>query len=97
MTTAAEKIRQTITGSPVGELHFLHQGEDVVRWLTGGTLPDAWVTFHRSDEHTIVRCAGCQNILASLPARWEEATAEQIAEIRRAGHENHKPDGWPRA
>jgi hypothetical protein len=95
MTTAVEKIRQTITGSPVGELHFQHQGDQVVRWLTGGTLPDAWVTFQREGDQTIVRCAGCQSILATLSASWEQVTAEQLAEIRSAGHENHKPEDWP--
>jgi hypothetical protein len=33
-------------------------------------------------------------MLSIVSARWEQATAEQIADSRRAGHENRRPEGW---
>jgi hypothetical protein len=95
--TPEQKLRQTITGNPFVEPDFKHEGEDVVRWLTGGTDPDAWVTEHPEGERIVVRCAGCQNIIGYLPADpfAKEEMARQIGAIREAGHENHKPDGWP--
>ncbi len=34
MSTAAEKIRLTLTGSPSGEPSFQHEGAKVTRWIT---------------------------------------------------------------
>ena len=96
--TAEQKIREIISGSPVGEPHFKHQGDDVVHWLTGGTMPDAWVTFHPEGEQIVVRCAGCKTIIGHLPADPYQVSeiAAQIGAIRQAGHEQHKPAHWPR-
>jgi hypothetical protein len=93
--TAEQKIRETITGSPVGEPHFKHEGEDVVHWLTGGIMPDAWVTYHEQGDQVAVRCAGCDTILGYLPADEKEEIAAQIIAIRLAGHDQHKPADWP--
>ena|SRR5437764_10005732 len=97
-TTAEQNIRQTLTGSPVGEPHFQHEGDQVIRWLTGGAAPDAWVTFHYKGEQIIVRCAGCRSIIGQIPADAYQVSeiATAIAAIRQAGHESHKPEGWPR-
>ena len=56
MSTAAEKIRITLTGSPSGEPSFQHEGAKVTRWITGGTLPDLYVTFHQRGGEIEVRC-----------------------------------------
>jgi hypothetical protein len=48
--TAKQKTRHIFTGNPMEEPHFQHVGDQVVRLLTGGSLPDAWVTFHHSNE-----------------------------------------------
>jgi hypothetical protein len=94
--TAEQKLRQTITGNPFSEPNFLHEGESVVRWLTGGTLPDCWATFHQEGDTIEVRCATCQNILGYLPADYNpDTTVEEVSRIRLSGHEAHKPDGWP--
>ena len=87
--TAEQKIRQTLTGSPVGEPHFQHEGEDVVRWITGGTLPDLHVTFHRDPEgdQITVKCATCKNILGYLPVDGEQS--ELLVAMRQSGHEHH--------
>lgn len=95
--TAVEKVRLALAGDPEGDPVFPHEGEPVVRWLTGGTLPDAWVTFHPSGDRVIVRCAGCRAVLGDLPAGYERTeSAAEIGRIRQAGHEHHKPAGWPR-
>jgi hypothetical protein len=87
--TAEQKSRLILTGSPVGEPHFEHEGEDVIRWITGGTLPDAHVTFHPEGEQIEVRCATCKTVLGSLPASWERAeVAQYLITIRLSGH-NH--------
>jgi hypothetical protein len=87
--TAEQKIRQTLTGSPVGEPHFQHEGPDVVRWITGGTLPDLHVTFHLEGEQIIVKCATCQNIIGHLPTDGERTDlAAQIVAMRQSGHDH---------
>lgn len=94
---AEQKIRLQLTGSPDGEPHFLSQGEKVVYWLTGGTIPDAWVTQHPMGDYMLIRCAGCQAVLGQWPSDHfaKEEIAEQIGLIREAGHEGHKPSDWP--
>lgn len=96
--TTEQKIRQTLTGSPFGEPDFPSEGENVIRWLTGGTSPDAWVTFHPEGGQIAVRCAGCRIIIDHLPANpfAKDEIARQIGAIREAGHEHHKPTDWPR-
>ncbi len=95
--TAEQELRQIITGDPYREPNFLHEGPDVVRWLKGGTLPPAWVTFHPQDDNTIeIRCASCKNVLGSIPADFNpKVTADELGRIRLSGHENHMPEGWP--
>lgn len=94
---AEQKLREILTGSPVQEPEFQHEGQDVVRWLTGGNMPDAWVTFHPHGDRIEARCAGCDTILGYLPAdRDTDQTAAAILAIREAGHEGHKPANWPR-
>jgi hypothetical protein len=96
--TAEQKIRQTLTGSPFGGPDFPSEGENVIRWLTGGTSPDVWVTFHPEGEQITVRCAGCRTIIGHLPADpfAKDEIVRQIGAIREAGHEHHKPADWPR-
>ena len=94
--TAEQKLRQIITGDPFREPDLLHEGPDVVRQLSSGTLPRAWVTFHEEGEQIIVKCAGCKNILGTFPANYEpNATVAALGEMLLAGHENHMPEGWP--
>jgi hypothetical protein len=85
--TAEQKTRQTITGSPLGDVQFQHEGEDVVRWITGGTMPDLHVTFQHEDDYLVVKCATCQNILGYLPADGDQS--ELLAAMRQSGHPHH--------
>lgn len=96
MLTAEQKIREQITGSPFVYPHFQHEGEQVVRILAGGDLPKAWVTFHPHGDRIEACCAGCKNILGSLPANYEpDETVQQLTAIRLSGHDVHKPIDWP--
>jgi hypothetical protein len=88
MLTAVQKVRLTLTGSPFGEPHFQHEGEEVVRWITGGTLPDLYVTFHQRDNIIEVRCSTCQALLGNFPSHYGGDTAQQIAAMRQTGHQH---------
>lgn len=94
--SAEQQIRQTITGNPFQNPQFQHEGDTIVRWLTGGTMPDAWVTFHHAGDQVIARCAGCAEVLGSWPLNdAQREQAAQITAIRQAGHESHRPMSWP--
>ncbi len=88
MLTAIQKIRFTLTGSPSGIPHFQHEGEEVTRWLTGGTLPDAFVTFHKQGARIEVRCSTCREPLGYVSDHYEGNVPEQLADIRRAAHQH---------
>ena len=88
MLTAVQKIRLTLTGSPYGEPHFQHEGEEVTRWVTGGTLSDIYVTFHQLDTMIEVRCSICHVPLGRFPSHYGGNTAQQLAAIRHIGHQH---------
>jgi hypothetical protein len=88
MLTAAQKIRLTLTGNPSGELHFQHEGEEVTRWITGGSIPDLYVTFHQRDTMIDVLCSTCHALLGSFPADYTGITAQQLAAMRQGGHQH---------
>lgn len=45
MLTAEQKVRMRLTGSPFGEPEFQHEGEAVVRWITGALFPTFMLPF----------------------------------------------------
>jgi hypothetical protein len=81
--TAEQNIRLTLTGSPFGEPHFQHEGDNVVRWLTGGTDPDLHVFFQTQDDLIQVRCAQCTQILGTISTVRDTDTGSQIGNMRR--------------
>lgn len=85
--TAEQKIREQLAGNPFDDPRFQHEGEDVIRWITGGALPDLHVTFHQEGETIAVKCATCRNILGYLPAEGDQAAP--LASMRQAGHPHH--------
>ena len=88
MSTAAEKIRLTLTGSPSGEPSFQHEGAKVTRWITGGTLPDLYVTFHQRGGEIEVRCSTCKALFGNIPSSFGEDAAQQIVVMRQSGHQH---------
>lgn len=88
MLTAVQKIRLTLTGSPSGELHFQHEGEEVTRWITGGSLPDLYVTFQQQGTMIEVRCSTCHALLGDFPSNYRGNTAQQLAAMRQSGHQH---------
>ncbi len=88
MLTAVQKIRLTLTGSPFSEPHFQHEGEQVTRWVTGGSLPDLYVTFHQQGTMIEVRCATCHALLGCFPSDYRGDTAQRLAAMRQSGHQH---------
>jgi hypothetical protein len=87
--TAEQKIRQQLAGSPVKEPHFQHEGPDVVRWITGGTLPDMHVMFHQQGNRVEVKCATCETIIGYLPVDSEATDiVARLAAMRLSGHDH---------
>lgn len=86
MLTAEQKVRLTLTGSPFGEPHFQHEGETVVRWITGGTLPDVYVTFHPQGDTIEIRCTTCRMTLGHIATNYGDAALQQLISIRQSGH-----------
>lgn len=85
--TAIQKIRQQLAGNPFDDPHFQHEGEQVVRWITGGNQPDLHVTFRQESEQIAVKCATCRNILGYLPANGDQAAI--LDAMRQSGHPHH--------
>lgn len=88
MLTAVQEIRLTLTGNPLGDPDFQHEGDEVIRWLTGGTLPDLYVTFHQQDRMIEVRCSTCQSRLGNFPSNYEGDIAQQLVDMRQGGHKH---------
>src|SRR6266700_2435397 len=81
MLTAQQEIRQRLTGDPYGEPVFPHEGPHIIRWLTGGTEADAYVTFHSEGNETIARCPKCKAELGRFDASYGRRTGQQIGAI----------------
>jgi hypothetical protein len=88
MLTAVQKIRVTLTGNPFGEPHFQHEGEEVTRWITGGSLPDLYVTFRQQGTMIEVLCSTCRALLGRIPSNFGENTTQQLAAMRQSGHQH---------
>lgn len=86
MLTAIEKVRKSLTGSIYGEPHFQHEGDDVVRWITGGSAADACVAFKQCDSATIVTCPSCGEVFGTID--YGKETYKQLGDIRRKGAEH---------
>lgn len=86
--TATQKIRQALTGDPNGEPTFQHEGAGVVRWITGGTLPDAYATFHHQGEVIKAKCPTCDRVLGYFPANYSDDAAQQLVSIRLLEHKH---------
>jgi hypothetical protein len=88
MLRAEQKIRQRLTGNPHKEPYFRHEGPNVVRWLTGGTVPDAYVTFQSNGSEIIAHCPTCGQEVGRFGTVSGAATYQQIATIRERAHKH---------
>jgi len=86
--TAMQKVRLTLTGDPQGEPHFQHEGPKIVRWISSGRDPSAYVTFHRRGTIIEARCPTCSALIGQLPADYGESIAHQLAAIQRSDHQH---------
>ncbi len=85
MTTAEQKIRKTLSHK---QDRFQHEGSSIVRWITGGTAPDAYVTFHNGGPKTIARCPKCNQEIGDFDSNYGPNIQGQIAEIRAKAHQH---------
>lgn len=86
MTTAEQKIKDLIAENA---WRFQHEGTHVVRWLTGGTMPDVYVTFERQDDEIITHCPSCGVSFGQFDANYGSATYRQLGAIREVGSQHH--------
>jgi hypothetical protein len=89
MLTTEQKIREQLAQNT---WRFQHEGSKVVRWITGGTAPDAYVTFHKTEDKIVARCATCQQEMGRFDAGYGHATYRELAAVREryAKHEHQK-------
>jgi hypothetical protein len=59
---------------------FQHEGSSVVRWLTGGSGPDAYVTFARQEDRILACCPHCKEQIGWFD--YGNQTYSQIVCIR---------------
>ncbi len=83
MLTAEQKIRETLSQN---QHRFRHEGDHVVRWITGGTAPSVHVTFQSNGDHIVARCPLCEQPLGRFDASYGPATYRQLAAIREVGN-----------
>ena len=83
MLTAEQKIRETLSQN---QHRFPHQGDHVVRWVTGGTAPSVYVTFQSSGDHILARCPLCKQPIGRFDASYGPTTYRQLAAIREVGN-----------
>jgi hypothetical protein len=83
MFTAEQKIRETLSQN---QHRFQHEGDRVVRWITGGTAPGVQVIFETHTNQTIARCPLCNRPIGRFDASYGPATYRQLAAIREVGN-----------
>ncbi len=76
--TAEQKVRDPLAENA---RRFQHEGTHVVRWLTGGTAPDAYATFEQQDNRIVTCCPSCGKPPGRFDASYGGAVYKQIAAI----------------
>ena len=90
MLTAEEKIRQRLSGNPFIDPQFRHEGDDVVRWLTGGIAPSVHVKLGLGENETRAYCPICNQELGRFDAAYGPDTASQLRAIRDVAHQHQR-------
>jgi len=67
---------------------FQHEGENVVRWLAGGSAPEVRVTFKHQGDQIAACCPKCRQEIGRFDANYGPKVGEQIEQIRYAGAEH---------
>lgn len=83
MLTAEEKIRLQLSGDPYSDPSFKHEGQNVMRWITGGTEASAYVIFHHYGSEIAVRCPQCGQEFGRFDAGYGHMAYQQLITIRR--------------
>lgn len=83
--SAEQKLREQIAAANGGLLTFQHEGEHVVRWLTGGSAPEIRATFKHQGEQVAACCPKCGAVFGRFDADYGARAGDQIGKIRYAG------------
>lgn len=82
---AEQKLREQLAIANNGVIGWQHEGENVIRWLTGGSAPEIRVTFRHVGDETIACCPRCRAEIGRFDAHYGPQTGEQLSQIRYAG------------
>ena len=83
---AEQRLREHVADANGGLIHFQHEGESVVRWVTGGDGPSIYATFHPGDDRqTVVCCPRCGQIFGHFDGSYGSTTFSQLSAIREVG------------
>lgn len=88
--TAEQKIRLTLTGHPNREPVFQHEGPTIIRWITTGPEPTAYVRFQQRGDQIIAHCPQCGEELGQFNANYGSTTYRALGEIRTNGNKHQK-------
>lgn len=87
MHTAEQKIRDRLADNA---WRFQHEGTHVVRRLTGGIRPDAYVTLEQQGSEMVAHCPHCNEEMGRYDASYGTRTGAQVAAIRDTAYRHHK-------
>jgi hypothetical protein len=82
MHTAEQELREMLSNN---QHRFQQEGPHVVRWLTGGTMPDTYATFEQQGDKIIAQCPTCGQAFGRFDANYGTQAYKQIAAIREVG------------
>lgn len=85
MSVAEQKIREQLAAANGGVIGHQHEGENVVRWLTGGLAPSIHVTFRHDGNQVVCCCPQCGQEIGRFDDDYGRRTGDQILQIRQVG------------
>lgn len=85
---AEEKLREQIAAANGGIIGWQHEGEQVVRWLAGGSAPEIHVTIKHLGDENAACCPKCGAEIGHFDAHYGSEAGRQIGQIRYAGAEH---------
>lgn len=84
MLTAEQKIRQMVPS------HIQHEGDNIIRWLTGGNEPGVYVTLRHNGLYSSAHCPLCKIEYGKFDASYGSNVYQQIETIRILAHQHRK-------
>jgi hypothetical protein len=86
MSSAEAKLREQLAAANGGVIDWQHEGEGVIRWLTGGLAPSIHATFkHHQGGQVAACCPQCGMEIGRFDGNYGPDAGGQIVAIRYAG------------